>query len=472
MQVKIYTNFQYHTEVEDVAKLFFEDVIVSQNEHNADIVCLTSTDSQGQFFAKTTYGQFEHVESVMLVANDALQSVRQTKRVVKVSVYRCLVSATGRTQPWGSLTGIRPTKLAYQLSQREGLDYKSVFETFFDVSKDKIAVVEQILEQQKGLRTIDDKCVDLYVGIPFCVSRCSYCSFTGGVIDKLKKLVVPYLDALKYEIKSTLDFVKANGITVKNVYFGGGTPTSISAIQLYELMHLIDVPYQEFCVEAGRPDTINKEKLQAMYDCGVNRVSVNPQSFNQSVLDAVGRNHSVKDIYDIYNIARSYPFVINMDLIAGLPTESYEMFCHSVDCVADIAPDNVTIHTLALKKGSILKEQSYHNERQGEVADMVKYGASVMKSNQYYPYYLYRQKYMTDNLENVGYCKSGKQCRYNIDIMEETSSIIACGANAISKRLFGEMDRIERCANPKDVATYIEKIQQLTDAKLKLFSNN
>ncbi len=469
MQVKLFTNFRYNTEVEDVAKLFFEEVVACATKDDADIVTICSTGQKGVFCATTTYGHCTYTQQVELDQKDALQATRQTKRCVKVSTYRCLAKATGRSQPWGSLTGIRPTKLAYQLTQREGKDYKEVFRTLFDVSEDKIALVDQILEQQKGLREVDDSSVDLYVGIPFCVSRCSYCSFTGGTIDKLHNYVEPYLEALQYELTTSLQFIKDNGLLLRNVYFGGGTPTSLSASQLESLMRLIGLPYEEFCIEAGRPDTIDKDKLQAMYDCGVNRISVNPQSFNQSVLDAVGRSHSVDNIYSVYQLARSFNFVINMDLIAGLPTESYDMFCKSVDSAVELSPDNITIHTLALKKGSALKEQSYHSSRQGEVADMVRYGAEVTKQAQYFPYYLYRQKYMTDNLENVGYAKLGKQCRYNIDIMEETRSIIACGSNAISKRLFGAEDRIERCANPKDIPTYIQKIKLLTDSKLRLF---
>ena len=314
-----------------------------------------------------------------------------------------------------------------------------------------------------------DGVADLYVGVPFCVSRCSYCSFTSGEIGRMKKYVEPYVDTLAKELRLTLDFARDNGIAIGNVYFGGGTPTSLSAVQLARLLDEINVTPREYTIEAGRPDTIDSDKLQVFADHGVQRVSINPQTFNQSVLDVVGRKHTVEDIYDKYALAKSFGFTVNMDLIAGLPTETYEMFCHSVDSAIALGADNITVHTLALKHGSVLKEQNYSGE-ESVVSAMVEYSHDKLYAAGYLPYYMYRQKYMQDNLENVGFCKPGTPCLYNIDIMEEVADILACGTNGISKKISVTQNRIERAANPKDVITYLERYTEFLDKKFALFN--
>ena len=379
-----------------------------------------------------------------------------------------MVKVTGKHAPWGSLTGIRPTKLARQLTL-EGLDWKDTFSDLFDVSERKTKLVGDILDQQQGLCDYNDGCADLYVGIPFCLTRCSYCSFTSGEIGRMKKYVEPYVDTLAKELRSTLDFAKANGIAISNVYFGGGTPTSLSAVDLARLLDQIDVTPREYTIEAGRPDTIDADKLQVFADHGVGRVSINPQTFNQSVLDAVGRKHTVQDIYDKYQLAKSFGFTVNMDLIAGLPTETYEMFCHSVDSAIALGADNITVHTLALKHGSLLKEQNYCGE-ESVVGSMVEYSHEKLYVAGYVPYYMYRQKYMQDNLENVGFCKPNTPCLYNIDIMEEVADILACGTNGISKKISVSQNRIERAANPKDVITYLERCDEFLQKKFALFN--
>ena len=464
--IKVFTNFSYPTEVEDVVKLFFSDVVACDNQQDADVVCLYEKKSDD--ITNTCYYNGKKVSNSFKANNmDDLQFWRVAKRFAKTAVYNCLKKSTGRSMPWGSLTGIRPVKLAVQLTE-EGKDYKSEFADFFDVKQDKIALVEEILSQQESIRSAGNY-TDLYIGIPFCVSRCSYCSFTGGEIARLSKYVEPYVDTLCREITTTLQFAKDHGVQIKNVYFGGGTPTSLDAKDLKRILQCVNIAgIEEFTVEAGRPDTIDKDKLDVMLDCGVNRISVNPQSFNNCTLEKVGRRHTVEDMYDKYNLARSYPFVINADLIAGLPDESVEMFAHSVDSLLTLHPDNITVHTLALKKGAELKLQNYHGQQQ-IVADMVQYSHDVLHKNGYKAYYMYRQKYMSDNLENVGFCLDGKQCVYNVDNMDELRSIIACGSNAISKRIFYGQNRIERSANAKDVITYINNIDQYLERKLRLF---
>ncbi|MCH5157017.1 MAG: coproporphyrinogen dehydrogenase HemZ [Clostridiales bacterium] len=463
----LYTNFPYPTEIHDVVKLFLDDVELCNDVGDASISVVENIVQETVFNYVAMCNSCVEQQSIDVSGVNELQMIRLRKRYAKIATYNLLVKVCGKTMPWGSLTGIRPTKLADQL-RREGLDWQETFTNVLGVSLSKTQLVADILHTQSGLRQHKDGCADLYVGIPFCVTRCSYCSFTSGELDRLKKYVEPYVVALCQDIKLTLRFAKEKGIHINNVYLGGGTPTSLTAKQLDEVMSCIDFDPVEFTVEAGRPDTIDEDKLKVFAKHGVHRISINPQTFNQSVLDVIGRKHTVKEIYDKYELAKRYCFTINMDLIAGLPTETYDMFCNSVDSAIVLAPDNITIHTLALKHGSALKEQNYAGAQ--DVSKMVEYSRSKLYEASYLPYYMYRQKYMSENLENVGYCKSGTHCLYNIGIMEEFSDILACGTNAISKRIISGENRIERSANAKDVITYIERNEDYLKKKFELFS--
>ena len=461
----LYTNFPYPTEVHDVVKLFFDGIELS-DDANADLTLIERCEGD-DFKYEASCVEMTIGATVDCSGLDNLQTVRLRKRYAKLAMYKLLVQITGRTMPWGSLTGIRPTKLADQL-QREGLDWQRAFTELLGVSESKTKLVADVLSTQGALHKHKDGCADLYIGIPFCVTRCSYCSFTSGEIERLKKYVEPYVAALCKDIDATLEFAQKRGIRIDNVYFGGGTPTSLSAEQLDKIMSHLTVRPVEYTVEAGRPDTIDNAKLDVFAKYGVQRISINPQTFNQQVLDVIGRKHTVADIYDKYELAKKYGFVINMDLIAGLPSETYDMFCHSIDSAIALDPDNITVHTLALKHGSVLREQNYASAE--DVAKMVEYSHDKLYKAGYLPYYMYRQKFMADNLENVGFCKKGKPCLYNIGIMEEISNILACGTNAISKRIISNENRIERSANAKDVITYIERNDDYLNKKFELFS--
>lgn len=465
--MKLYTNFCYPTEIHDVVKLFYSGVELC-DDVDAEIRVTETLNADECYVYCATYADITERYNLQIGSVSDLQRTRLRKRYAKLTTYNLLVKVTGKSMPWGSLTGIRPTKLADQL-EREGQDWKRSFTELLGVSEQKTKLVADILDTQGELHRVKEGCADLYVGIPFCVSRCSYCSFTSGELHRLQKYVEPYVAALRKDISQTLAFAKQRCIQINNVYFGGGTPTSLNAQQLDEIMSCIDVAPTEFTVEAGRPDTIDSEKLDVFAKHGVHRISINPQTFNQSVLDVIGRKHSVEDIYDKYNLAKKYGFTVNMDLIAGLPTETYEMFCRSVDQAIALNPDNITVHTLALKHGSVLKEQNYAGE--SDVSQMIEYSHSMLYQAGYVPYYMYRQKYMTENLENVGFCKPGTPCLYNIGIMEEISDILACGTNAISKRIISSENRIERSANAKDVITYIERNDEYLNKKFKLFSD-
>ena len=396
---------------------------------------------------------------------DELEKKRLVKRYAKLSLYKALSKFTGKDLPWGSLTGIRPTKLAYQQLEKTG-EFESFFIDTMKVSEQKTALIKDILSAQKNVYVKDDENTDFFVFIPFCPSRCKYCSFICADIKRSQNHVDAYIDALVEEINFSKKFIKK----LRSIYIGGGTPVSLTDEQLERVLCALDDINVgvEYTVEAGRPDCITESKLAILKKHKVTRICVNPQTFIDKTLDLLGRNHTAKDVEDIYKLAKN-DFVINMDLIAGLTGESFEDFKYSIDKAISLSPDNITVHTLCVKKGSKLAETQTRLS-DAEVSKMVDYARESLMANGYQPYYLYRQKYMAGNLENVGYAKQGKACVYNVNVMEEISSTVACGANAISKRVFNGGERIERSASPKDVITYLQKTEKIKEEKSKLFS--
>lgn len=402
------------------------------------------------------------------ISSNNLAKIAQIKRISKVALYDVLKTVTNASLPYGSLTGIRPTKLFHDLKDK-GHDAAKVFEEDFRVSKSKTALVAEIVENQSSVYLKKDKVADVFVNIPICPTRCVYCSFISAELSKVKKLVPLYCELLRKEIVESKRLVDEAGYEIRSVYVGGGTPTSISDEDFRSVLSLLDFGQSEFTVEAGRPDTITENKLKIMDETGVTRISVNPQSFNQSTLDLIGRRHTVDDIYRAYEAARKYKFDINTDLIAMLPGENFDAFRHSVDCAVALSPENLTVHTLALKKGSVLKVGGYDNASDEEAARMVDYAREAAAKAGYLPYYMYRQKYVSGNLENVGYSKPGKYCIYNVDIMEETTTIIANGAGGISKKLDITSNALERCANPKGLDVYLARGEAVSEKKRVFF---
>ena len=391
-----------------------------------------------------------------------LEEKRYIKRYAKLSVYKTLLTLTGMHMPWGALTGIRPTKMAQSQLLLTG-EYEQFFKDM-DVSMEKTELVKSILKSQEGIYEVSSNNTDFFVGIPFCPTRCSYCSFISNDLKSSKKLVEPYVDVLCEEIEFSKQFIK----NLRSVYIGGGTPVTLPKELLVKVLKAIGDNGVEFTVEAGRPDCITEESLEILKEHGVTRICVNPQTFNDKTLALIGRRHTAKDVFDKFELAKKYGFNVNMDLIAGLPQENIEDFIHSIDTAISLSPDNITVHTLCLKKGADLTRVNRRLE--GLTAfNMVEYSHKALKDAGYLPYYLYRQKYMAGNLENTGYAKPNKACVYNIDVMEEISNNVACGANAVSKAIFDGGERIERYANPKDVRTYIAKIETLKAEKTKLF---
>ena len=389
---------------------------------------------------------------------------RYARRFAKLALYEALRAETGRSMPWGALTGIRPTKLAYA-EQAAGRRFEPLFEKF-GVSRENIALVRAVLDAQQGIYAREEGAADLYIGIPFCPSKCNYCSFITADISRTGQYVEGYLSALEKEIAACRGLFRR----LKSIYIGGGTPLVLETPQLRRVLDAA-APFaegQEYTVEAGRPDVFTEEKLRLLKDYGVTRICVNPQTFSDETLARIGRRHTAADIYRAFDMARRFSFDINCDLIAGLPGERAEEFCSGLDKAAALAPENITVHTLCLKKGAKLKEEESRLAGDG-IGEMISYSRSALSAAGYVPYYLYRQKYMADNRENTGWTKPGRACVYNVDVMEEITDNIACGANAVGKKLFAGEGRIERIGSPKDIPTYIAKIEGILAEKRKLY---
>lgn len=466
MELKIITNSDFLQDFMDIVRAFAPKV--QYNEQLADDDALTiKIDCNEVNLTCCAYNQTRKV------CVDGLSEIKQKseiKRLAKIMLYEFLSEKMGEVLPYGSLTGIRPTKLYHEL-ERNG---KNAFEYFVDylkVPQDSAKLIKTICENQSEIYSHNEKEVDFFVNIPICVSRCSYCSFISAELGKIKKWIEPYVNCLCKEIAEGKKLVENLGLKVRSIYVGGGTPTSLSEQDFFRVIDCLkDIDCKEFTVEAGRPDTISEQKLQIMSDAGVTRISINPQSFNDKTLQKIGRNHQKEDIFRVYEQARKYDFDINMDLIAMLPDETFDDFKYSVDEAIKLNPENITVHTLAIKKGSNLKLNEYDNKQDVLPKQMIDYSRNALCKAGYVPYYMYRQKYMSGNLDNTGYAKQGKACVYNIDIMEETHSIVACGAGAISKRLWLNEDRLERLANPKGIDVYLERIDKIIDDKKTFFN--
>lgn len=392
------------------------------------------------------------------------------KRTTKLRLYDVLSAKTHKKLPWGALTGIRPTKLLYELLDNNKNDLNKATKEFcktFYVTKQKAKITREIVQNQNIVK--DDKVVDFYINIPFCPTRCRYCSFVSGGLKECGHLLQPYLKTLIYDVQKSLDFLHKNGYKIKTIYIGGGTPTTLDAQQLDQLLSAIDVEVDEFTVESGRPDTITRDKLEVLAKHNVTRICINPQTFSDATLEKIGRDHTTADTLSAFKLAREYNFIINMDLIAGLENEDFSVFKNSLNSAINLAPDNITVHTLSVKKASRLMEEKHQLQSAKLVEKMVDYSYKKLSKHGYKPYYLYRQKNMIGNLENIGYFKRNTQCIFNVDSMEECASIFASGANAISKRYWSGVDRIERWANVKNINEYINRIDEMLDKKFQLF---
>ncbi|MBE5798952.1 MAG: coproporphyrinogen dehydrogenase HemZ [Clostridiales bacterium] len=465
-------------DIADVVRLFYGEgaAVTMLEDHDAE---LTHTHAQENgiwiehFMLATGATSLSATQRGEAFDCGGLEEKRQLKRLIKRCCYRLFKEYTGRRPAWGSLTGIRPTRLYYQ--QMEGgksrTEAREALADLFDLSEEKLGLLDEIITAQDGLIHRPQNACDLYIGIPFCTTRCAYCSFSSGEIGN-GKLVEPYLDALFHEIDLCSELAREMGLDIRVGYIGGGTPSSLTTRQLDRLLCRMQSRFgklSELTVEAGRPDTLDREKLAMLRSHPVTRISINPQTMNDETLRVIGRAHTAQQTIDCYHLARELGFDdINMDVIAALPGEDYAMFAHTLDVIRGLDPDSLTVHTLAIKRSSKLHEQKYQQQEE-DVARMVALGRETAHAMGMRAYYLYRQKYMAENLENVGYAKPMSICRYNIDNMEETTSVLALGAGGISKCVMRQEEKILRAPNIANIEQYIARVDEMAQRKRAAF---
>ena len=393
--------------------------------------------------------------------------------------YPLLKKLCGFAPEWGMLTGVRPSKLIMnKMLETDEETAKDYFINHFFASPEKTELALSVAKAEiEIIKEIDEKSFSLYVSIPFCPTRCSYCSFVSHSIgtDSAKKLMPEYVNKLCDEIVFTGKKAKETGLKLTSVYWGGGTPTTLSAEDLDRVLTVIEDNFDlsnctEYTVEAGRPDTITEEKLNVLKKHNVGRISINPQTFSNSVLDAIGRKHSAELTIDKYKLAREIGFdCINMDLIAGLPTDTFESFKNSVDKAISLGAENITVHTLALKRSSTIVTQNESDcVTEKDVSKMLDYAKKALVENGYHPYYMYRQSKALGNFENVGWCKERKECKYNVLMMEEYEHILSVGAGSVTKLLSPGIEKIERIFNYKFPFEYISRFSELLEKKERI----
>jgi coproporphyrinogen dehydrogenase hemZ len=464
-------NHNFHFELENLTRLFFPNekitVIRDFSEPQPPYIY---TEVSDKITISVNIGSFNKSETAVKRLTDD-----DNELVSAQLLYKLLCDFTGLTQPWGILTGVRPVKLLRRLAE-ESSEEQAVkkFEKDFFVSNEKIALSRETEHnERKILELSKPESFSLYVGIPFCPSRCSYCSFVMASIERAKKLIEPYTKLLCEEIKRTAEIANKLGLRLETVYFGGGTPTTLSAEQLDTVLGTVNKSFdmstcREFTVEAGRPDTIDIAKLFALKENKVDRISINPQTVNDEVLKTIGRKHTAQQFFDAFELARKCGFDnINTDLIAGLPTDTPESFKNSLDSIVRLNAECITVHTLCMKRASRLTTEGVTLDLQQarDAREMLAYTQNILGQNEYIPYYMYRQSRMVGNLENVGWSKRGFESLYNVYVMDETHTILACGSGGVTKLKRNNPDYLERIFNFKYPYEYIDRFDELIQRK-------
>lgn len=464
-------NHNFHFELENLTRLFFPNekitVIRDFSEPQPPYIY---TEVSDKITISVNIGSFNKSETAVKKLTDD-----DNELVSAQLLYKLLCDFTGLTQPWGILTGVRPVKLLRRLPE-ESSEEQAVkkFEKDFFVSNEKIALSRETEHnERKILELSKPESFSLYVGIPFCPSRCSYCSFVMASIERAEKLIEPYTKLLCEEIKRTAEIANKLGLRLETVYFGGGTPTTLSAEQLDTVLRTVNNSFdmstcREFTVEAGRPDTIDIAKLFALKENKVDRISINPQTVNDEVLKTIGRKHTAQQFFDAFELARKCGFDnINTDLIAGLPTDTPESFKNSLDSIVRLNAECITVHTLCMKRASRLTNEGVTLDLQQarDAREMLAYTQNILGQNEYIPYYMYRQSRMVGNLENVGWSKRGFESLYNVYVMDETHTILACGSGGVTKLKRNNPDYLERIFNFKYPYEYIDRFDELIQRK-------
>ncbi len=468
-------NHPYQYDMENLAEIFFPYEKIKMAEEipaqRDEVFVITEINGDTLTVDATVYDR--QLAKSLSVSPDA-----DRQNALSVLFYGVMSSLLEIEYPWGILYGVRPARFFHSLTDKFSLDgARDIFSKKYLVSPSKIALVEAVAESENKIIALSEKnSFSLYVSIPFCPTRCSYCSFVSHSIEQAAKLIDEYVELLVKEIAVTGEYARQNGLRLETVYFGGGTPTTLSAAQLSTLFDAIEKNFdlsnlREYTVEAGRPDTVTRDKLLALKSAGVGRISINPQSFNDSVLQAIGRRHTVQQTLDAFSLARECGFDnINMDFIAGLPEDDLDSFKNSLQTAVNLGAENITVHTLSLKTGAYMATRENAFERTDKIlaADMVDYAREMLTASGYKPYYMYRQGKSLGNLENVGWCKQGRDCLYNVFMMDETHTVLAVGAGAVIKLKHPKTGKIERIYNYKYPYEYIRDFDNILNRKEKI----
>lgn len=464
----------FHFEMENLVRAFFPydkiTVIRDFEDMEKPYVLTSYTDCISVTVCVNDYNKTEKAEKTFDDTKDEL--------IMAQLMYSLMCEYFKTTLPWGLLTGVRPIKLLRKIFEEEEYDnglkyYKE--ELKVSEKKTQLALITEKAEREILSLSKDDS-FSLYISIPFCPSRCNYCSFVSQSIEKAKYLIDDYVALLCKELEYTAEIAKKLNLRLESVYMGGGTPTTLSHIQLDTVLSTVNRCFdmstcREFTVEAGRPDTITKEKLLAIKNNGVTRISINPQTLNDDVLNIIGRKHTAQDTIDAYNLARECGLDnINMDLIAGLTGDNYDSFVNTLDKIMSLSPESITIHTLSLKRSSNINQENIEIDisLKNETTAMLEYAESKLLSAYYIPYYLYRQSRMAGNLENVGWSKKGYESLYNVYVMDETHTILACGAGAVTKLKEHKSGTLERIFNFKFPYEYNTRFDELIKRKERI----
>ncbi|MCY6958572.1 coproporphyrinogen III oxidase [Clostridium brassicae] len=467
LKIKL-NDFKYRYDVYHIFKLFFgfENIIFVEEDFNYEVRIL---DNKVEIYEDNNEYIFEF--------NKALKK----GNAIKGAIFKYLKNKTGKNLPWGILIGIRPTKIVLEM-MKQGKSEEEIIKIFkedFFVREDKARLCVDIANMEKERVNKEQNNISIYVGMPFCPTRCLYCSFASNPIKSCIKIVDDYLKNLDYEIYKIREFIDNKNLNIECVYFGGGTPTSVNEGQFEYIMSSIYKSFvegrsvKEFNVECGRPDSINENKLKIMRKYEVNRISINPQTMNNETLKEIGRNHSAQDVIDKFNMARKCGFDnINMDIIVGLPSEGLSHIKNTCSEILKLNPDSVTVHGMSVKRASRLHEKIVNKEinikEQDELNEMYEETVKLAQNLNMKPYYMYRQKNMLGNMENVGYATKAKEGIYNIEMIEEKQTIIGIGADAVTKVIFLDENRLERFPNIKDVREYMHRIDEKIHKKLEL----
>ena len=467
-------NHSFHYELENLTRLFYPNEKINVIKDGAEFekpYIITAVDDELR--VEVSVGDFAR-ESRAQLSDDT-----ENERMLCELLYKILCELTGVTPPWGMITGVRPVKLYRRLRESESEDRADAY--FADklfVSPEKLSLAKATEVNEK--RIIDLSTPDsfsLYIAIPFCPSRCRYCSFVQSSVERSKHLIEPYVDLLCDELSHTAQIAADLGLRLETVYMGGGTPTTLSAEQMDRVLKTVNSSFdtsclREFTVEAGRPDTVTKEKLISIKENNVDRISINPQTLNDDVLSEIGRRHTAEEFLRAFELARKVGFnSINTDLIAGLFTDTFDSFRRSLDTICSLSPECVTVHTLSLKRSATLTQDGSSIDRENalECSCMLDYAAQKLPDSGYIPYYLYRQSRMVGNLENTGWSKPGFESLYNIYVMDETHTILGCGAGAVTKLKVYDSTILERIFNFKYPYEYIDRFKEQSDRKQRIY---